>query len=64
MQVDFWVRGHPGLQSEFQDSQATQENPVSKNQKKKKERERDPICVCVSMFAWSRLRTLCVCTRA
>jgi hypothetical protein len=36
-QVDFWVQGQPGLQSELQDSQSyTGKNPVSKNQKKKK----------------------------
>jgi hypothetical protein len=34
-QVDFRVRGQPGLQSEFQDSQAIQRNPVSKNKKNK-----------------------------
>jgi hypothetical protein len=26
-QVDFWVQGHPGLQSEFQDSQGYTEKP-------------------------------------
>jgi hypothetical protein len=26
-QVDFWVRGQPGLQSEFQDSQGYTEKP-------------------------------------
>jgi hypothetical protein len=31
-QADFWVRGQPGLESEFQDSQVyKQRNPVSKN---------------------------------
>jgi hypothetical protein len=38
-QVDFWVRGQPGLQSEFQGSRtakAIQRNPESKKQKKKK----------------------------
>jgi hypothetical protein len=37
-QVDFWVRGQPGLQSEFQDRQtarATQRNPVSEKQTNK-----------------------------
>jgi hypothetical protein len=35
--VDFWVRGQPGLQSEFQDSQGcTQTNPVLKNNNNKK----------------------------
>jgi hypothetical protein len=27
MQVDFWVRGQPGLQSEIQDSQGYTEKP-------------------------------------
>jgi hypothetical protein len=35
-QVDFWVQGQPGLQSEFQNSRATQRNPVSKNQNQTK----------------------------
>jgi hypothetical protein len=36
-QVDFWVRGQPGLQSEFQDSQGYTEKPCLE---KKRERER------------------------
>jgi hypothetical protein len=32
-QVDFWVRGQPGLQSEFQDSQDYKEKPCLENQK-------------------------------
>jgi hypothetical protein len=33
--VDFWVRGQPGLQSEFQDSQGYTEKPcLEKNNKK------------------------------
>jgi hypothetical protein len=45
-QVDFWVRGHPGLQSEFQDSQGYTEKPclekqkTKQNKQKKKEKER------------------------
>jgi hypothetical protein len=35
-QVDFWVRGQPGLQSEFQDSQGYTEKPCLKKKKKKK----------------------------
>ena len=34
-QVDFWVRGQPGLQSEFQDSQGYPEKPCLKKQKTK-----------------------------
>ena len=29
--MDYWVRGQPGLQSEFQDSQGYTEKPLSKN---------------------------------
>jgi hypothetical protein len=36
-QADFWVRGQPGLQSEFQDSQGYTEKPcLEKNKPKKK----------------------------
>jgi hypothetical protein len=38
-QVDFWVRGQPGLQSEFQDSQGYTEKPCLENKKKKKKRQ-------------------------
>jgi len=38
-QADFWVRGQPGLQSEFQDSQGYTEKPCLKNQKKKKKKK-------------------------
>jgi hypothetical protein len=33
-QVDFWVQGQPGLQSEFQDSQGYTEKPKKKKKKK------------------------------
>jgi hypothetical protein len=35
-QVDFWVQGQPGLQSEFQDSQGHTEKPRLEKKKKKK----------------------------
>jgi hypothetical protein len=36
-QADFWVRGQPGLQSEFQDSQGYTEKPcLEKNKTKQK----------------------------
>jgi hypothetical protein len=35
-QADFWVRGQPGLQSEFQDSQGYTEKPCLIKPKKKK----------------------------
>jgi hypothetical protein len=41
-QVDFCVRGQPGLQSEFQDSQGYTEKPCPEKQKKKKEEENQP----------------------
>jgi hypothetical protein len=39
-QVDFWVRGQPVLQSEFQDSQGYTEKPCLKKKKKKKKKIR------------------------
>jgi hypothetical protein len=38
MQADFWVRGQPGLQSEFQDSQSYTEKPYLEKPKKKKKK--------------------------
>jgi hypothetical protein len=39
-QADFSVRGQPGLQSEFQDSQAYTEKPcLEKNKKQKKQQQ-------------------------
>jgi hypothetical protein len=35
-QADFWVRGQPGLQSEFQDSQGYTEKPCLEKTEKKK----------------------------
>jgi hypothetical protein len=35
-QVDFWVRGQPGLQSELQDSQGYTEKPCLGKTKQKK----------------------------
>jgi hypothetical protein len=40
-QVDFWVRGQPGPQSEFQDSQGYTEKPCLKKQKKKKKKKKE-----------------------
>jgi hypothetical protein len=36
-QVDFWVQGQPGLQSEFQDNQGYTEKPCLKNKTKQKQ---------------------------
>jgi hypothetical protein len=42
-QVEFRVRGQPGLQSEFQDSQDyTTEKPVSKKPKKQSKKKKNP----------------------
>jgi hypothetical protein len=38
-QVDFWVQGQPGLQSEFQDSQDYTEKPCLEKPKKKKKKD-------------------------
>ena len=38
-QVDFWVRGQPGLQSEFPDSQGYTEKPCLKKQKQTNKKE-------------------------
>jgi hypothetical protein len=37
-QADFWVRGQPGLQSEFQDSQGYTEKPCLENKTKQKQK--------------------------
>jgi hypothetical protein len=38
--ADFWVRGQPGLQSEFQDSQGYTEKPCLKKKKNSKFKDR------------------------
>ena len=42
-QVDFWVQGQPGLQSEFQDSQGYTEKPClkTKQEEEKEEEEKE-----------------------
>jgi hypothetical protein len=59
-QVDYWVRGQPGLQSEFQDSQGYKETlsqkPFKKKKKKKKERENSrPSQSFPNKYGWSCL---------
>jgi hypothetical protein len=39
--VDFWVRGQPGLQSEFQDSQGYTEKPCLEKKPKIRKKERN-----------------------
>jgi hypothetical protein len=38
-QMDFWVRGQPGLQSEFQDSQGYTKKPCLEKKRKEKKRK-------------------------
>ena len=63
-QVDFWVWGQPGIQSEFQDSQDYTEKPYLKKQKKKKKVTLVGACEvvwrsesassCKKLWVWSR----------
>jgi hypothetical protein len=43
-QADFLVRGQPGLQSEFQDSQGYTEKPCLEKPKKKKKKKKKDLC--------------------
>jgi hypothetical protein len=49
-QVNFWVRGQPGLQSEFQDSQGYTEKPCLEKPKKKKKKKEWYYFPCVPLF--------------
>jgi hypothetical protein len=40
-QADFWVRGQPGLQSEFQDSQGYTEKPCLEKPKQKQKQKQN-----------------------
>jgi hypothetical protein len=52
-QADFWVRGQPGLQSEFQDSQGYTEKPcLEKPKKKKKKKKKKRKAVFTYLKAW------------
>jgi hypothetical protein len=53
-QVDFWVRGQPGLQSEFQDSQDYTEKPCLEEKKKKKRKKRKNEKEMKSIFLFSK----------
>jgi hypothetical protein len=44
-QADFWVRGQPGLQSEFQDSQGYTEKPCLEKQKTKNKTKKNPASI-------------------
>ena len=41
-QADFWVRGQPGLQSEFQDSQGNTEKPCLEKPKQTNKQQQQP----------------------
>jgi hypothetical protein len=47
-QVDFWVRGQPGLQSEFQDSQGYTEKPCLEKPKQTNKQTKNPKLVIIS----------------
>jgi hypothetical protein len=54
-QVDFWVRGQPGLQSEFQDSQGYTEKPcLEKTNLPPKENSstNSTLCMCTCTTVW------------
>jgi hypothetical protein len=73
-QVDFWVWGQPGLQSEFQDSQGYAEKPCLKKKKKQKQKKKQKtliptggtqklladfhMCTAVSVGLHSHIHTL------
>jgi hypothetical protein len=48
-QVDFWVWGQPGLQSEFQDSQGYTEKPYLEKQKQTNKQQK-------KKYPWTLLR--------
>jgi hypothetical protein len=53
-QVDFWVQGQPGLQSEFQDRQDYTEKPcLEKTKNKKQKTKQNKTKDCLSCFGWS-----------
>jgi hypothetical protein len=53
-QVDFWVRGQPGLQSEFQDSQGYKEKPWLKKNKTKTKRKTKTKTTTKKELLWSQ----------
>ena len=71
-QADFWVRGQPGLQSEFQDSQGYTEKPCLKNKQTNKNSSKGrwlggytACCAAVRTWVWSlapRKCQVCQCT--
>jgi hypothetical protein len=67
-QVDFWVWGQPGLQSEFQDSQNYTEKPCLEKPKKKKKKTYKwikwvglHIWNSIAVFLMSAYVTPCIC---
>jgi hypothetical protein len=53
-QADFWVRGQPSLQSEFQDSQGYTEKPCLEKPKKKKKKRKKEKAVLNSLYSTGR----------
>jgi hypothetical protein len=56
-QVDFWVWGQPGLQSEFQDSQGYTEKPCLEKQNKTKQKPKNVVCIFVYLYIEPRRRS-------
>jgi hypothetical protein len=57
-QVDFWVRGQPSLQSEFQDNQGyadkpclkkTKQNKTKQNKTKPKDEDKEGACIKIPL---------------
>ena len=51
-QEDFWVRGQPGLQSEFQDSQGYTEKPCLEKKNKKTKNKKKNCGVPIFQYAF------------
>jgi hypothetical protein len=49
-QADFWVRGQPGLQNEFQDSQSYTEKPCLEKPFKKKKKKKNEFATKTSKY--------------
>jgi hypothetical protein len=49
-QVDFWVQGQSGLQSEFQDSQGYTEKPCLEKQKQTNKKTLEAISKSIKMY--------------
>jgi hypothetical protein len=56
-QVDFWVRGQLGLQSEFQDSQGYTEKPCLKKPKTKNKNKNKQKSMCTHTHTTKEIKT-------